>query len=483
MISLRQRVVRWLLPAVALLLLANAWYGQRNARETVNRAYDRGLVSSAHLIAERTYSNHGEVVVDLPYSALDVLGDGANERVFYGVYWPDGEVITGYEDLPRPPPSTQDTVISDGVYRGEAVRVIVVRKRLYDTEQLNASSVLVVVAETVDARQALSHELLLDGLRSQGLLVLVSVLVILVIITRAVQPLTRVGAAFVSRRDDDLTPVSTQGIPSEVRPLIDAVNHHMQRIEAMLQARKRFLADAAHQLRTPLAVLRTQIDYGLRQQDPAEMHRALEGLGHSVRHTQRLTNQLLSISSAEAINGLSRDRTQVDLVALARDVAFDLSPLAVARHIDLGFEADGMREAQHTVMGHEPSLREMCVNLLDNALRYTPAGGSVTVALKPGAALSQGSSTVSLSVIDTGPGIPLAERDKVFHRFYRILGHAQVEGSGLGLAIVREIAQAHAAQVVLADGPEGRGLCVTVTLPCGALPSGAAHEPVAQPSP
>jgi two-component system sensor histidine kinase TctE len=135
------------------------------------------------------------------------------------------------------------------------------------------------------------------------------------------------------------------------------------------------------------------------------------------------------------------------------------------------------------VMGHEPSLREMCVNLLDNALRYTPAGGSVTVALKPGAALQQGASTVSLSVSDTGPGIPLAERDKVFHRFYRILGHAQVEGSGLGLAIVREIAQAHAAQVVLADGPEGRGLCVTVTLPCGALPSGAAFEPVAQPTP
>jgi two-component system sensor histidine kinase TctE len=478
-ISLRQRVTRWLVPPILLLLLVNAWYGQRSARETVNRAYDRGLLSSAHLIAERTYSNHGEVIVDLPYSALDVLGDGANERVFYGVFWPDGEVITGYEDLPRLPPSTQDTVAADAVYRGEPVRMVVVRKKLYDPEQLNASSVLVVMAETVDARTALSKELFYDGLRSQALLVVVGILLIWVTITRALNPLTRLGQAFARRRDDDLTPVHTTGIPAEVKPLIDAVNHHMERIEAMLQARKRFVADAAHQLRTPLAVLRTQIDYGLRQQDATEMHRALEGLGHSVRHTQRLTNQLLSLSSAEAINGLTRDRAPVDLVALARDVAFDLSPLAVARHIDLGFEADTLSASQRTVMGHEPSLRELCVNLLDNALRYTPAGGSVTVAVTPAELGAAGAGSVSLSVSDTGPGIPMAERDKVFHRFYRILGHAQVEGSGLGLAIVREIAHAHGARVALADAPTGQGLQVRVTLPCQPL-DGLAVEPAPQ---
>jgi len=462
MISLRQRVARWLLPPLIGLLLLNAWYGQRSARNAVNQAYDRGLISSAQLIAERTYSSHGEVVVDLPYAALDV----SNERVFYGVFWPDGEVITGYEDLPRPPPSSDDVVVVDAEYRQEPVRLVVMRKQLYDPEQTNASAVMVVVAETVDARRHLAHELFLDGLRSQGLLVVVGLLLIAVVITRALRPLTRLGEAFAQRRDDDLTPVGIAGIPSEVRPLIDAVNHHMQRIEAMMQARKRFVADAAHQLRTPLAVLRTQIDYGLRQQDPHEARGALEGVGHSVRHMQRLTNQLLSLSSAEAINGLARERHAVDLVALAREVALELMPLALARQIDLGYEGEATQPL--CVSGHPALLREMVVNLIDNALRYTPAGGTVTVSVHADAAAA---APVSLTVVDTGPGIPEGERSKVFHRFYRILGGARSEGSGLGLAIVREIVQSHGGQITLSDGMapsaggNGPGLCVQVSLP------------------
>lgn len=459
MISLRQRVARWLLPPCLLLLVVNAWYGQLSARETVNRAYDRGLLSSAHLIAERTYSNHGEVIVDLPYSALDAMGDGASERLFYGVFWPDGEVITGYEDLPRLPPSPQDTVVADAVYRGEQVRMVVVRKKLYDTEQRNGSSVWVVMAETVDARTALSKELFLDGLRSQCILLMVGLLLIWVTITRALNPLTRLGQAFVGRAEDDLTPVSTEGIPAEVKPLINAVNHHMERIGAMLQARKRFVADAAHQLRTPLAVLRTQIDYGLRQSDAGEMRLALQGLGHSVRHAHRLTNQLLSLSSAEAVNGLARERGRTDLFQLAREVALDLSPLAVSRQIDLAFDGADLPEAARQVWGHAAQLRELIVNLLDNALRYTPPSGSVTVSVMPT------SSGLRLGVSDSGPGIAPAERAKVFQRFYRILGSTQIEGSGLGLAIVREIALAHGAQVTLADGPGGIGLSVWVDFP------------------
>ena len=459
MISLRQRVARWLLPPIAVLLLLNGWTAQRTARATVDRAYDRGLLSSAHLIADRSYSNHGEVVVDLPYAALEMLGDGSNERVFYGVFWPDGEAITGYDDLPRPPPSTAPVTVLDTAYRGEPVRMVVLRKRLYDPEQMNASSVLVVVAETVGLRTNVAHELFFESLRSQGLLVGAGLLLIWLTLTTAFRPLTQLGEAFAARRDDDLTPVATRGIPAEVAPLIVAVNHHMERIEAMLQSRKRFVADAAHQLRTPLAVLRTQIDYGLRQHEPAEMRRALDGLDHSVRHSQRLTNQLLALSRAEAVNGLASERAPVDLVALARDVAAELSPIAVARGIDLGFEAEGIDAGAtaRSVRGNDGLLRELTMNLIDNALRYTPAGGSVTVAVEraPGG--------LRLVVTDTGPGIPQPERERVFHRFYRILRDGQGEGSGLGLAIVREIARAHGSDAVLADGAGGRGLCISVS--------------------
>jgi len=462
-ISLRQRVARWLLPVLLCVLLLNALYGQRAARESLDRVYDRSLLASAHLIAERTHANQGEVVVDLPYAALEVT----NERVYYGVFWPDGAVITGYDDLPHAIEPGREQAVNDTTYRGQPVRVAVMRKPLYDPQLSRASHVLVVVAETVDGRAELAHELLIERLRSQSLLVVVGVLLFWVAIARALRPLTLLGMAFHSRRDDDLTPVGIDGIPSELRPLIVAVNHHMQRIAAMLQARKRFVADAAHQLRTPLAVLRTQIDYGLRQADPAEARQALVANGHSVRHMQRLANQLLSLSSAEAINGLARDRAAVDLTALARDVAADLSLLAIERHIDLGFESAVPPGAATPVWGHEALLREMVVNLVDNALRYTQAGGSVTVKVAPvhGDLGEQGDQGVCLSVTDTGPGIPPAEREKVFKRFYRILGETRTEGSGLGLAIVREIVQAHGGRLQLTDGPDACGLQVRVVLP------------------
>ncbi|MFY9479689.1 MAG: sensor histidine kinase N-terminal domain-containing protein [Aquabacterium sp.] len=457
MISLRRRVARWLLPALVGLLLVNAWYGQRAARQSLDRVYDRGLMSSAHLIAERTYSAHGEVVVDLPYAALDV----SNERVFYGVFWPDGKVITGYDDLPHVLVTNRDSRVSDAVYRDHAVRLVVLRKPLYDPLQTRAGHVLVAVAETVDGRSEMAHELFLEGLRSQALLVCVGLLLLWVAITRGLRPLTRLGEAFHNRQEDDLTPLSITDIPSEVQPLIDAVNHHMLRIGAMLQARKRFVADAAHQLRTPLAVLLTQIDYGLRQQDPAEGRQALAAAGHSVRHMQRLANQLLSLSSAEAINGLAQSRDLVDMVALARDVSADLSLLAIERKIDLGFEPGLAAMGPLQAWGHEALLRELIVNLVDNALCYTQAGGCVTVAVSA----SDRPGHVRLTVSDNGPGIPPEERTKVFHRFYRILGRTRTEGSGLGLAIVREIAQAHGAAVALDSGPEGRGLQVSVDLP------------------
>lgn len=456
MTSLRQRIARWLFSLLLGFLLFNAWYGQRNAGQAVNRAYDRGLMSSAHLIAERTYSSHGEVVVDLPYAALDVT----NERVFYGVFWPDGEVITGYDDLPRLLPPGHDLVVSDTEYRGQPVRLVAMRKKLYDPEQMDASSVIVVVAETVDGRSALARDILIDDLWRQGLMALLGLLLMWVIITRALRPMTRLGEAFARRREDDLTPVGTLGLPAEVRPLIDAMNHHMQRIEAMLQARKRFVADAAHQLRTPLAVLRTQIDYGLRQHTPGELREAFEGVDRSVRHMQRLTQQLLSLSSAEAVNGLARAREQIDLVALVREVAGELSPLAIERHIDLGFEDDG-GGAGAPVWGHAALLREMASNLIDNALRYTQPGGTVTARVSGGEA-------ACLLVSDTGPGIPAEERLKVFQRFYRILGGDRTEGSGLGLAIVREIVLSHGGQVSLEAGESGRGLTVRVTLPTAA---------------
>jgi two-component system sensor histidine kinase TctE len=279
----------------------------------------------------------------------------------------------------------------------------------------------------------------------------------------AVQPIDNLGQAIRERPDDDLTPIDAVGVPHEVKPLVDAINLHMERIGAMLEARRRFITDAAHQLRTPLAVLNTQAEYALRQHTESEMRPAIEALHHSLGSAIRLTNQLLSLSRAEPINGLMAARQPVDIVAVARDMVVELLPLAERKGIDLGFEGGA---APLVVTGHPVLLRELVANLVDNALRYTPAAGIVTVAvdLAPEAA-----STARIRVIDNGPGIPAEFREQVFLRFFRLDG-GDYTGSGLGLSIVREIVLGHGGEIALADAPGG-GLLVEVRLP---LAEGAA---------
>ena len=259
-----------------------------------------------------------------------------------------------------------------------------------------------------------------------------------------------------------LLQVADSDVPSEIAPLVEAINHHMQRLSAMLAARRRFLADAAHQIRTPLAVLTTQAEYGLRQTDPEEMLETFASLLRSTRAARRLANQMLTLSHAEAVNGVIGERAPFDLAGLVKEVAMELAPLALKRNIDLAYEGIGHAL---TLEGNAPMLREMVSNLIDNAIRYSPPDSAVTVAV---AAFDD---QAVVSVCDQGPGIPAAERERVFHRFYRILGPGDSEGSGLGLAIVREIALAHGGQVSLRDGDGGRGLCVEVELPLGSTPT------------
>ncbi|QRJ65777.1 sensor histidine kinase [Azospira restricta] len=448
----------WLLPPLVILLAVNAGLAYQGALLAVNRAYDRSLTASLKSIAESTHSLEGVVSVDIPYSAFDVVESGVQERISYAVIGPDGGLITGYPDLPSPPPPGDDGTVSivDTVYRGEPVRLGIMSKRLYDPALPGGDRVTILFAETTEGRLGLARELFLDSMRRQLLLVGVGALLVILALGTAFRPLLALRERVRRRDEEDLTPVPDDDVPSEISPLIDAINHHMERLSAMLQARRRFLADAAHQLRTPLAVLTTQAEYGLRQNDPEEMRRTFASLLGSIRGARRMTNQMLALSHAEAANGLIQEKSRVDLCALAREVALELAPLALAKRIELAFEGP---DAPLEIDGNAAMLREMLANLIDNAIRYTPAGGHVT------AAVGAWRQWVALRVCDDGPGIPVAERERVFHRFYRILGQGDSEGSGLGLAIVREIVWAHGGTVALQDGEDGRGLCVEIEFP------------------
>lgn len=459
--SLRRRVVWWLLPPLFIMLGVNAWLSYRGALEAVNRAYDRSLTASIKAVAEQTHSVAGEVHVNIPYSAFEMFEDKAQERIYYAVIAPSGALLTGYPEL-LPPAGLSDSgevLIVNGRYRGEDIRLGAMRKRLYDPALVGGDAVQIVFAETTGSRTALARDLFLDSLNRQLLLLAVGALLIVFALGSAFRPLLELRETIRARGDEDLTPVPADNVPSEVGPLIDAINHHTERLSAMLAARRRFLADAAHQIRTPLAVLTTQAEFGLRQHDPEEMLRTFASLLRSIRATRRLANQMLSMSHAEAVNGLMDDREPVDLNAMVKDVAMELVPLALKKGIDLAFE-----EGPHVAVvrhGNASMLREMVANLIDNAIRYSPAESQVT------AAVAAWQDEAIISVTDQGPGIPETERENVFRRFYRILGHGDIDGSGLGLAIVREICLAHGGAITLKDGEGGRGLCIEVELPLG----------------
>jgi two-component system sensor histidine kinase TctE len=285
-------------------------------------------------------------------------------------------------------------------------------------------------------------------------------------IERGLKPLKTLQTEIGSRSHRDLSPLPEQNAPGEVRALIHAMNDLLARLAFALSAQQRFIADAAHQLRTPLAGIKTQAELALRQQKIDDVQHTLLQLNTATGQTTHLVNQLLSLARAEPGAARPHSTQKLDLTTLARDTTTDWVPRALERNIDLGFDATADVTANSTVDGHAPALieadglfiREMLGNLLDNAIRYTQDGGRVTVRV------STANERAVLEVEDNGPGIPAHEREHVFERFHRVLGTG-AEGCGLGLAIVREIAQSHNADIRLTAGANGSGTLVTIAFP------------------
>ncbi len=462
MMSLRRSLVCWLLPLLLCTLGLNAIFAYADAMRAVNLAYDRTLSASIRAIAERIYVKDGKILSDIPYSALDAFEGSDQERVFYAVLGPDSRPLTGYTDLPVRPGNmapTDRVEVYDASYRDEKIRVGVLRKRLFAPELAGHDVVQVVVAETTESRQALVRRLFIEGVWRDAMLVLVVAVALALLLWRIFNPLLSLRRAIEARGADDLTPIPVDVTPKEVRPLIDAINLHTARIARMIGARKRFLADAAHQLRTPLAVLSTQVDYALRQSDPRELQQTLEGLRESIRRMRHMTNQMLSLSRAESANGLVLETQRVDLARIVREAALEITPLVMARAQELAYQGP---ERGLFMQGHAGMLHELLLNLLDNALRYTPEGGQISIVL------CEEAPDLCLDIIDSGPGIPVTERENVFARFHRLLGQGNSSGSGLGLSIVREICLAHGGQIALADGTDGKGLKVSLRFPLSA---------------
>ncbi|CAN7466868.1 sensor histidine kinase [Mesorhizobium amorphae] len=444
--SLRLQLLAWVVLPLAGLATINLWTSHRSALATADLVTDRMLVGSARAIAEQIAIVDGVLDATVPPAAIEMFDTGDRDSVYYRVETAGGRLLTGYPDLPVAPgrPSMKT------VYRDRELRLLT-----YSHAVVGAgadSPISVTVGVTLAGHDAMVRHLWFSAFAQQLALVAIAGVFVLLGLRRGLAPLIRLRDAVRSPSRSDLDPIEVAGAQSEIRPLIDALNVYMERVRAQMAAQRRFIANAAHQLRTPLALLSTQASYALREGAAEARQEALVALQASSGRLARLAEQLLTLSQAEP--GSRRPRAdRIDLTEAARHVLETQAPAALARNIDLGLDETG----PVTVVGDGTMLREMIVNLVDNALRYTQAGGTVTVKL----AAIDGEGV--LTVADDGPGIPADEREHVFERFYRLAGATQ-EGSGLGLAIVREVVENAGGRVTLADGAAG-GLVVDVRLP------------------
>lgn len=452
--TLRKQVLAWLFWPLLALWSVSSIIDYDIANRFVNLAYDRVLLESALDIGRQVKVLQDRIYVDLPEVAVQMLQSRESGRLFYLVTGPRNEYISGEPDLPPPPdPFSERVNYYDEYYQGRPVRVVTLRLPVESGKA--EGMVLVQVAENRAARNDFAREILLRMILPQALLIVFAGVMLWYAVGRGLAPLQALRREIESRSHRDLSALPLEQTPQEVRPVIGAMNELLERLSLAIAAEQRFIADAAHQLRTPIAGLKTQTELALRQTPPGEAHETLQQLRNATQQATRLVNQLLSLARAEPAGGGVPSSARIDLGQLAREASADWVPRALERNVDLGFDAQPGRT---NVAGDPFLLREMLNNLLDNAIRYTHPGGQVTVRVTRNAAHGV------LSVEDDGPGIPETERERVFERFYRVLGTG-TEGCGLGLAIVKEIAHSHRAEVELAAPAGGSGTMVRVTFP------------------
>lgn len=456
--SLRRQLLLWLLIPLFLLWLLNAVFAYRLALQTADSAYDKSLHDVILALTNQLKIHHGKIEVDLPKVALDILQADDKDKIYYLVSDPNGVFVFGYQGLPPPPQLPQEGITQaqyyDTAFNGTRVRAVAVAVPLPLPGKVGQYA-LVQAAETLVKRRELVQEWLLNMVLPQLLLLLLAAATIWYGVGRGLRPVSRLCEEITARAQFDLSPLRDQQAVDELQPLIRGINELMSRLAYLLQVQQRFIADAAHQLRTPLAGLKAQAELALRLDDPAEIRHSLQQIHQAAGQSAHLAQQLLALARAEPEGQSLGNSSEFDWVALVRQVSTDWVQAALHKNIDFGFESELESYWKH---GNQLLLAEMMSNLIDNALRYTHNNGHVTVRVFCTA------DSLILEVEDDGIGILEAHREAVFERFYRVLGTEQ-SGCGLGLSIVREIATRHAGTVAIQSSAHETGSVFRLAFP------------------
>jgi two-component system sensor histidine kinase TctE len=451
--SIRRRLLLILISSLVLMVAGAAGVSYWVALRSANDAYDRSLLDPALDIAENLRIDASGAHVDLPEKALQALVYDQVDRVIFQVRSPARTIVDGVRDLPPPPElGPGQHAFFDGVSDGQNVRIAAHR---------TASGYTVQVGETLNKRDRLIGEILVAEFVPTLLVAIAATGLAWLGVAHGLRPLEQLRLELMRRAPRDLRPLSASAAPVEIAPVVEAFNGLLGQVRDSNTMQQRFLANAAHQLRTPLAGLQMHLELLLRRTLAREMAAEVERMHGATVRASRLANQLLALAKAESPPDHGREFRRVDLREIAGAAARVWAPKAHELNIDLGFALE-----RAEMLGDPLLLPEVLDNLLDNALRYTPAGGAVTV--RTGCI----DDVSFLAVEDTGPGIPEPERARVLERFYRMPG-TPGEGSGLGLAIVQEVVARHHASLDIGV-PEGHpGTRVHVGFPFADL--GLAH--------
>uniref|UniRef100_UPI002898C13D sensor histidine kinase n=1 Tax=Pantoea vagans TaxID=470934 RepID=UPI002898C13D len=395
--------------------------------------------------------------VDVPWVVLDSFERNMNYQLFYQVISPEGKTLSGYSDLPPIPVTSKMSTaypalvhFYDGRYHQQRIRVAALWQPV--SEAGVEGMALVLVAETINSRQEFARRLMHTALISQSALVLVTLLLASLMLRRVLRPLRRLSRTVLQRDGGELTPLPS--LPwSELQPLIVAFNRYLARLRGLLARQDRFSADAAHQLRTPLTILKTQVSVALNSERPEAWRESLHAMQHTLDETILLTDRLLQLARIKARHGEDKPMTRVDLSAIVREACLSRYSAARTRQIDLGYEG----EESSQVTGEGVLLGELCANLLDNAIKYTPHHGIVTARVMAG----------KLEIEDSGPGIESTEQQKALQPFQRLDNAGIHPGAGIGLALVQDICAWHGATMLLDRSPQLGGLRVTIVFKAG----------------
>jgi two-component system sensor histidine kinase TctE len=442
--SLFGEILDWMLTPLLLLWplsLALTWFV---AQGIASKPFDRALEYNLQALTRFVVIQEEQVQFRINDQARDLLRADDIDLIYHQVVSPRGEVISGDPDLPLPrdneTPVPGRVMLRTDTVRGDEVRVAYLWLAQSDN---NRRLVLMQIAETMGKRSTLATEIITGVMVPQFVILPLAVLLVWLALVRGIRPLNELEQRIRARKPDDLSPIEESFVPQEVAPLVSSINDLLNRLKASLSTQKRFLADAAHQLKTPLAGLRMQADLAQRENDPKEIRNSLQHIARSSVRATHTVNQLLALARAET-TGRNLPNTDIDLAQLVTEVVQDSVPRALEHGVDLGYEGPNQISREHHIEGNHTLLQEMVRNLVDNAINYSGRQGVVTVRVF----FDPYSGVQILQVEDNGPGIPENERELVLQPFYRALG-TNVDGSGLGLAIVQEIAQQHGADIAM----------------------------------